>query len=118
MKKIAIPIFLVLTNCAVDQSSEPVDLSAGKELAFARNKGNCLACHEIENGDSPGNIGPPLADLPTRFKNKEELKKQIWDATVLNPETSMPPFGRNKILSESEIDHIVEYLWSISKPAD
>ena len=86
---------------------------SGKQLAFDRNKGNCLACHAIDDGESPGNIGPPLASLQTRFKNKQQLRDQIDDATRFNPETSMPPFGKNKILNTDEIDQIVEYLWSL-----
>ncbi|MFN3786467.1 MAG: hypothetical protein ACK4RS_06460, partial [Thiothrix sp.] len=35
----------------------------GKELAFDRSIGNCLACHMIEGGDLPGNIGPPLVGM-------------------------------------------------------
>ncbi|WP_349026423.1 sulfur oxidation c-type cytochrome SoxX [Methyloglobulus sp.] len=86
---------------------------AGKQIAFSREKGNCLACHEIENGEFPGNIGPALKNVPSRFKNKQQLREQIWDATHNNPETSMPPFGKNKILSEDEIDLLVDYLWGL-----
>lgn len=88
-------------------------LKAGKEIAFSREKGNCLACHIIADGEFPGNIGPALNNLPSRFKNKQQLKQQIWDATQFNPETSMPPFGKNKILSETEIDQLVDYLWDL-----
>ncbi|MGR9044872.1 MAG: sulfur oxidation c-type cytochrome SoxX [Gammaproteobacteria bacterium] len=94
-------------------SSQALCASEGKNLAFDRNKGNCLACHVIEDGTEPGNIGPALSNLPLRFRDKHQLRQQIWDATVFNPDTSMPPFGRNKILTEVEIDRIVDYLWSI-----
>ena len=30
-----------------------------------------------------------------------------------NPLTNMPPFGRNKILTEAEIDAVVDYLYSL-----
>jgi sulfur-oxidizing protein SoxX len=88
-------------------------LNEGKRLAFDRNKGNCLACHVIEDGEAPGNIGPALTALSTRFKDKRQLREQIFDATRFNPETSMPPFGKNKILSHEEIDKIVDYLWNL-----
>lgn len=88
-------------------------LNPGKQITFSRDKGNCLACHEIEDGESPGNIGPGLHNLPSRFNNKKQLRDQIWDATRFNPETSMPPFGKNKIISEIEIDQVVDYLWGI-----
>jgi sulfur-oxidizing protein SoxX len=35
-------------------------LEQGKILATERAKGNCLACHSIEGGKLPGNLGPPL----------------------------------------------------------
>lgn len=85
----------------------------GKQLAFARNKGNCLACHAIADGEDPGNIGPPINDVAIRFKNKAFLRDQIWDATQFNPETSMPPFGKNEILTDQEIDKIVDFLWTL-----
>lgn len=84
----------------------------GKELAFSRKKGNCLACHAIEGGDLPGNVAPPLVAIKARF-TKEKLRDQIWDATVANSETPMPPFGRHKILSSAEIDKIVEFVWGL-----
>ena len=36
-----------------------------------------------------------------------------WDETKFNAETAMPPFGRHKILTESEIDKVVEFVWSL-----
>jgi L-cysteine S-thiosulfotransferase len=105
---------LILASCsATIPAPHPSTENNGKKIAFTREKGNCLACHEIEDGEFPGNIGPALKNLPTRFKNKQELKAQIWDATQFNPETSMPPFGKNKILSEDEIEQVVDYLWEL-----
>lgn len=114
MKALLSFTFLIMTACtATTPTPNPIAENNGKTIAFARDKGNCLACHEIEDGEFPGNIGPPLKNLPTRFKDKQTLKAQVWDATQFNPETSMPPFGRNKILSEDEIDRIVDYLWGL-----
>jgi len=44
---------------------------------------------------------------------KQALRDQIWDATKRNPNTSMPPFGRHKILTEDEIDKVVEFVWTL-----
>ena len=107
-------LLLFLSACASLNEATLEPTQQGKQLAFDRNKGNCLACHAIEDGESPGNIGPPLTKLPNRFKNKQQLREQIRDATVFNPETSMPPFGRNRILMDAEIDAIVEYLWTLN----
>jgi sulfur-oxidizing protein SoxX len=113
MKRSLLVLWGLLAACA-NVAEAPQDRSSiGKKLAFDRNKGNCLACHAIDDGESPGNIGPPLAALKTRFKDKAQLREQIFDATRFNPETSMPPFGRNKILTADEIDQVVDYLWSL-----
>ena len=85
----------------------------GKAIAFNRKKGNCLACHQIAGGTLPGNIGPPLVGMKQRFPSKQALREQIWDATKRNPNTSMPPFGRHKILTEDEIDKVVEFVWTL-----
>jgi len=88
-------------------------IEEGKSIAFDRKKGNCLACHAIEGGKLAGNIGPPLVAMKARYPDKAKLRAQIWDATKANPNTIMPPFGRHKILSESEIDKIVEFIYSL-----
>jgi len=85
----------------------------GKALAFDRMKGNCLACHMIEGGTAAGNIGPPLIAMSARYKTKEELRKQIFDPTVKNPETAMPPFGKHEILTKSELDQVTEFIWTL-----
>jgi L-cysteine S-thiosulfotransferase len=84
----------------------------GQGLAFDRNKGNCLTCHEIKGGDSPGNVGPPLADMKKRFPNRKELAAIIFDETKRNALTVMPPFGRNLILTNEEIESIIDFLYT------
>ena len=88
-------------------------IAEGKQIAFNRKKGNCLACHAIDDGVSPGNIGPPLVQMSSRFPNKAAMRDQIWDATKRNPGTPMPPFGRHKILSEGDIDRIAAFIWPL-----
>jgi sulfur-oxidizing protein SoxX len=48
-----------------------------------------------------------------RFESKEALRAHIYDPTVRNPNTSMPPFGKHRLLSNKQIDQIVEWLWTI-----
>ena len=88
-------------------------IEKGKKLAFDRKKGNCLACHSIQGAVSPGNIAPALIAMKARFPDKAVLRAQIWDATVKNPETSMPPFGKHRALTDKEIDLITEYIWTL-----
>ncbi len=85
----------------------------GKKLAFAKKKGNCLACHLIAGGEQAGNIGPPLVAMKARFPDKAVLRAQIYDARVKNPNTIMIPFGPHGVLSEKEIDKVVDYIYSL-----
>lgn len=104
--------FVPVTASAAETAATSV-VEQGKAVAFDRKKGNCLACHAIEGGSLPGNIGPPLVAMKARFPDKAKLRAQIWDSTRTNPNSIMPPFGRQQILSESEIDKIVEFIYTL-----
>jgi sulfur-oxidizing protein SoxX len=112
-KTILISTSLLLCACASVDKPQESSLARGKKIAVTFELGNCLACHIIADGDSPGNIGPELKSLPTRFKDKAQLREFIWDASVFNPNTSMPPFGKNQILTNEDIEQLVDYLWSL-----
>ncbi len=88
-------------------------------VAINRRKGNCLACHTMTLNQWPeglppgGNIAPPLVAMKQRFPDKEKLRAQIWDATAINPKSVMPPFGKHKLITDEDIDNIVEFLLTI-----
>jgi len=107
-----LPVMALAGQAAVESAADQ-RLAEGKQLAMARNKGNCLACHAIADGELPGTLGPPLLYMQQRFPDRAQLRAQVWDATVRNPDTVMPPFGRHRILSEAEIDLIVDYIHSL-----
>lgn len=98
---------------ATATAAEASVIDEGKKIAFDRRKGNCLACHMIDDGDMPGNIGPPLVAMKARFPDKAVLRAQIWDSRRANPNTIMPPFGAHRILTEDEIDKVVEYIHTL-----
>jgi sulfur-oxidizing protein SoxX len=89
------------------------EIEQGRSIAFDQTRGNCLACHAIAGGESPGNIGPALSDMKARYPDISVLRARIWDETAFNPETVMPPFGKHRILSESEIDLVLEFLYTL-----
>ena len=97
----------------LSEDSRQPRLEKGRELAFNRAKGNCLACHVIADGALPGNIGPPLIAMKQRFPERERLRAQIWDAGARNPDSIMPPFGRHRILTDEEIGLLVDFLYSL-----
>ena len=88
-------------------------IEEGREIALDRRKGNCMACHVMAGATLPGNIGPPLVAMKARFPDKAKLRAQIWDSSQINPRTLMPPFGRHEILTEDEIDKVVEFVHSL-----
>jgi sulfur-oxidizing protein SoxX len=94
---------------AVAQSA----VTEGQTLAFDRGKGNCLTCHEIKGGDLPGSIGPALKDIKSKYPNRDDLVAIVTDETKRNPQTVMPPFGRNHILTDKEISAVVDFLQTL-----
>ncbi len=107
----SLALFPVTGTAAEEQPASVTE--QGKTLSFDRKKGNCLACHQIDGGELAGNIGPPLIAMKARYPDKSKLRAQIWDSTKANPNSMMPPFGRNKVLGESEIDKIVEFIYTL-----
>ena len=101
--------FLSATSASADEAT----IAEGKKIAFNRKKGNCLGCHMIADGKLAGNVGPPLIAMKARYPDKVKLRAQIWDATVSNPNTIMPPFGRHHILSGKEVDKITDFIHSL-----
>jgi sulfur-oxidizing protein SoxX len=88
-------------------------VAEGQKLAFDRGKGNCLTCHEIKGGDLPGTIGPALKDIKSKYPDRNDLVAILYDETKRNPLTMMPPFGRNRILTDQEINAIVDFLQTL-----
>jgi sulfur-oxidizing protein SoxX len=88
-------------------------VAEGQKLAFDRGKGNCLTCHVIKGGDLPGTIGPELTNIKSKYPDRNELVAILYDETKRNPQTVMPPFGRNRILTDKEINAIVDFLQTL-----
>jgi sulfur-oxidizing protein SoxX len=105
---------VALTALPVANAEDSPAVIAGREISHDVYRGNCLACHQIP-GDaraiSMANIGPPLTNMRQRFPDRAQLREQIWDASARNPDTVMPPFGKHKILTDEEIDLVVDYLY-------
>jgi sulfur-oxidizing protein SoxX len=109
VKRLLLIALLAAQGAVASDSS----IEQGKALTFERGKGNCLACHSIEDGELPGNLGPPLLAMKLRFPERENLKRQICDATIRDANTRMPPFCRHGILNEEEVELIIDYLYTL-----
>ena len=111
MKAVLIIALLVLSGSAWGQPAASV--AEGQAFAFDRGKGNCLACHTMAGGDVPSSVGPELADMKTRFPNRADLVAVVSNEQVRNPQTVMPPFLKNHLLTAAEIEKIVDFLTSL-----
>lgn len=106
----------VLAQAPATAAAAPVKEETGKDIAFNRAKGNCLACHgmpTVPDAESTGTYGPPLIAMSARFPDKARLRAQIWDATAFNPASSMIPFGKHGVLTEKEIDKVTDFVYGL-----
>lgn len=108
-----LPVVVMLGGTHGIASADEAMVAMGKDVAFDRRKGNCLACHMMDDGSLPGNQGPPLIAMKARFPDKAVLREQIDNPLVRNADSIMPPFGLHNIISDEEIDAIVEYLYTL-----
>lgn len=104
-------------NCSSikDKSSE----LNGWCVSIDRRKGNCLACHVMvtprwpEGFPEGGNTAPPLVAMKSRFPDRGKLHAQISDARDANETSMMPPFATHGILSDEQIDNIIDFLYTL-----
>jgi sulfur-oxidizing protein SoxX len=117
MKPVLLPalasLFLIGATVLSGPARAQSAAAEGQKLAFDRGKGNCLTCHVIKGGDLPGSIGPELKDIKSKYPDRADLVAIVNDETKRNPQTVMPPFGRNRILTEQEISAVVDFLQTL-----
>jgi len=116
-RSLMLPLLALILTAPVASADDAMpgddNIARGKAIAFERGKGNCLACHAIEGGDLAGNYGPPLLLMKTRYPDRADLRAKIWDASVREPTTRMPPYGRHRILTEEEIDLVADFIHTL-----
>ncbi len=102
-----------ISEDAKTRSAHADNVKAGQELALDRSKGNCLACHTIKGGDAPSSVGRELVDMRRRFPNRADLVEILTNEPMRNSIAPMPAFGRNHILTEAEIEKIIDFLYTL-----
>lgn len=103
---------LVLLSTPVLAAEAKKELT-GKDIAFDRKKGNCLACHAmpgVADDQQPGNSGPPLIAMKDRYPDKAKLQAKIANPMADNPNTFMPVFGVHKVLNDKELGMVVDFV--------
>jgi sulfur-oxidizing protein SoxX len=114
----ALLVTTIMATASVATAAEEKKLSTveeGKKLAFTNSKGNCIACHMIAGGAEPGEIGPPLMAMQARYPDRQKLFDKLWGkpGVELMPESQMLPFGKHKVLTDDEINKIVDFMYTL-----
>lgn len=89
---------------------------AGEEIP-PKQYGNCVACHNIEDAQGGGNIGPDLSHYKEYFvdsgaRTPAWVFQKIADPRVDNPETVMTINLTTGLFTEQEICEITSYIVS------
>ncbi|MGN6569922.1 MAG: sulfur oxidation c-type cytochrome SoxX [Pseudolabrys sp.] len=101
---------LGLMLAAATLAAHPAAAQAPDALKLINSQ--CQQCHEIKGISDFGNVGPSLIGLKSRYADRKDVVAIVTDETKRNELTVMPPFGRNHILTDQEIQTIVDYLYN------
>lgn len=112
------PSLRTLTAVLLSIATSPLLAGAeeGRAIAHDQLRGNCLACHRAPADPSAvteATLGPALEDLARRFPDRAALRAQVADPSARNARTLMPLYGRHRILTDREIDLVVDYLLTL-----
>lgn len=100
--------FLISHNAiAAEKAKTP--LEQGKELTINL----CQACHQFEGTNQAGTAGPPMVAMKARFPDKNRLYEIIYDPHAIKPHTMMPPFGRNGLVDDKQLQLIIDFLYTL-----
>lgn len=82
--------------------------------------GNCVACHNIENAEGAGNIGPDLHNykanfIDTKVRTPEWVYQQIADSRINDPESRMTINLTTGLFNEKEVCALTSYVLSEKK---
>lgn len=108
-RKICLLIFACWANAAISESGA----IAGRKLFLDPQKGNCAACHQAPSDPviaSRSKVGPALSEIKKQYPDRARLRAVIWALNDTLPDTIMPPYGKHRILTDAEIDTVVDYL--------
>ena len=123
--------YKIVDKSSIPQSltGKPGDPARGRKVAINRKKGNCLACHKmpIPEEQFHGEVGPDLAGVGSRYQ-EGELRLQVVNSKVINPDTIMPAFYRNSgfhrvmkkfrgktIISAQDVEDVVAYMMTLKE---
>jgi len=108
-------------------TGNPGNALRGRQLAFARDRGNCIACHVIPAADeaSHGNLGPSLRGVADRL-DEGQIRLRLVDVRRIVPASIMPAYYRvdglkrvaaalrgKPVLAAQEIEDVLAFLMTL-----
>ena len=121
---------ILMAMLVVAEGAFANDYEKGRELAFDRNRGNCLACHKNSDANTEsfhGEVGPELDGVADRW-TEAELRGIVTNAKMMFDGTIMPAFYKDSgytrplkkfdgktILSAQQVEDIVAYLKTLKE---
>lgn len=113
MKHTAILLGLaVVALPAVALAATPQQVATGEKIATTKSLGNCAACHSFAGAVEPGNVGPVLKDVKAMIPDRKTFYAIVFDEQARNPQTVMPAFGKNLILTPRQINEVIDFLYT------
>lgn len=109
-----------------------VNPAQGERIFVEREAGHCVLCHRVAGLDAPfqGNLGPALTGIGSRL-SAAQIRLRVVDASLLNPDTVMPPYYRSEgleqvavdyrgktVLSAEQVEHLVAWLATLEDGDD
>lgn len=104
-------------NSADAKTPQPEGLSKVNEKGKPKQYGNCVACHNIEDAQGAGNIGPDLHKyhenmMITGVRDNQFVYQKISDPRIDNPATHMTINQTTGLFTPREICDIASYVVS------
>lgn len=100
----------LISQDAIAAEKAKTPLEQGKELTINL----CQACHQFEGTNQAGTVGPPILAMKARFPDRKKLYEIIYNPHVaIKSYTMMPPFGRNGLVDDNQIQLIIDFLYTL-----
>ncbi len=95
-----------LNEPLVDLERVELSMAAGRAVFAEREQGHCVLCHQVSSLDAAfqGNVGPTMDGIGSRLTSAQ-IRYRIVDASLLNPDTIMPPYYRTGGLTQVAAEH-------------
>lgn len=122
------PVTIIDFSIPEPLTQTPGDPAAGERTVRDSRIASCLICHALPIADEPdpGNIGPSLAGVGSRY-SAAELRLRLVNPKAIDPDTIMPayywldglhrvdlPYQGRTIYSAQQIEDVIAYLLTLT----